>query len=119
MKRIHLFHWNVAEAQEHAGEISALGYLVEIEAEDGARGCKRVLASPPDAIVISLDRLPSHGRRTAAYLRTTKVGATLPIAFIGASGELEKTREQVPDAVFTTREGLKEELSRMLPGESS
>jgi CheY-like chemotaxis protein len=114
MKQLVFFHWDVAEAKVQAKEIEALGWKVEIEAEDGARGCKRVLAAHPDAIVISLDRLPSHGRRTAAYLRTTKAGEDLPIVFIGGSGEpLEKARAQVPDAVFTTREGVAEALSHI------
>jgi hypothetical protein len=56
----------------------------------------------PDAIVIDLDRLPSHGRAVGVVLRTTKSTRHIPLVFAG--GEPEKgarVRAEMPDACFT------------------
>lgn len=117
MSRAFLFHWNRSEAAALAVEVRNLGWQVELEAEDGARGSTRVLAEPPDAILISLSRLPSHGRQTALYLRTTKVGKTLPIIFFGGGGgPLEKTKAKVSDATFTSWDRLEGVLARIPRG---
>jgi response regulator RpfG family c-di-GMP phosphodiesterase len=109
--RLFLFHWHEAEATARADDLRKHGWHVEIEAEDGARGGKAVLANPPDAVVVSLDRLPSHGRETAQGLRGHKAGRTIPIVFVGGEGEaVAKTKAKVPDALFTTAE----ELPRLL-----
>ena len=83
------------------------------ETEDGAAAWKRIKASPPDAIVISLSRLPSHGRRVAAVTRETKALRQVPIVFVDGSEEkIAVAEKEFPEATFTT--GSK--LSRILSG---
>lgn len=55
----------------------------------------------PDAIVISLDRLPSHGRAIGEWVWEAKKRQCIPIVFEG--GEKDKVRvteKKFPRAVF-------------------
>jgi hypothetical protein len=57
----------------------------------------------PDAVVIDLSRLPSHGREVACSLRNAKYSRRIPIVFVGGAPEkVEAIRQLLPDAVFTT-----------------
>ena len=105
--KLFLVHWNPAEAEQLAEGLRTAGWLVEVEAGDGQRACRRILADLPLAVLNYLTRLPSHGRKTAANLRTRPGGASLPILFVGGSGEVQqKTIEAVPDARFLTPDSL-------------
>jgi CheY-like chemotaxis protein len=56
---------------------------------------KRVVRhDPPDAVVIDLARLPSHGREVAGILRQQTATHHLPIVFI--EGDPDKTRRPRP-----------------------
>lgn len=68
MARVLLIHWNAEEAAELAAPLRAAGVEVWIEAHDGGAAVKRIVADPPDQVLISLDRLPSHGRTVAQHL---------------------------------------------------
>jgi hypothetical protein len=110
-----VIHWQVTEVEELAATIRAYGWQTTgVESEDGARAAKAVRADPPDVLVISLARLPSHGRHTAAYLRQVKAIQALPIVFVGGTKEaVTKTREQVPDAVYVSLQGLSAALESL------
>ncbi|MBI4235794.1 MAG: hypothetical protein HY688_00345 [Chloroflexi bacterium] len=112
--RLFLVHWNAAEAEAHAQALRSDGWeVLGFEAEDGARAVKAIVAALPDVVVVYLHRLPSHGRETAAFLRSTRATCQVPIVFVDGQGEaLEKTRVRVPDAVYTTSAGLTAALSR-------
>lgn len=115
MKRIHLIHWNDEEARERAARIAVLGYIVERAPFTGPASIKALAAKLPAAVVISLERLPSHGREVAVALRTTKGTRAVPIVFVG--GEEEKTarvRALLPDATYATWRGIKGALARAL-----
>jgi len=59
-------------------------------------------ASPPAAVLIDLDRLPSHGREVAVALRSSKSTRHIPIVFAGGLDEkVARIREELPDAFFT------------------
>lgn len=105
--RLFLIHWMESEVLEQAQQLSALGWQVEVEAADGARAGKRIKEQPPDVVVISLARLPSHGRETAKYLQSLKATRSIPLVFVDGKGEaLEKTRNQIPHAVYTSSAAL-------------
>jgi Protein of unknown function (DUF3052) len=56
----------------------------------------------PDAVVIDLSRLPSHGREIAVWLRSTKRTRHVPIVFANGDGaKVAAIRELLPDAAFT------------------
>lgn len=115
--RIFLIHWHRGEAARHADALRRAGWTVEVEAEDGARAAERIAAEPPDAVVIYLARLPSHGRETAHYLRTRYPPEDLPIVFVGGDEEqVARTRERVPEATFVGEEGLLAALESLAAG---
>ena len=115
--RVFLIHWNAMEAEEHARALRAKGWRVEMETEDGARAGGRILADLPDAVVVCLTRLPSHGRETAEALRSYRAGRYLPIIFVGGKEKaVAKARSRVPDAVFTTRVELMRVLDELTEG---
>jgi hypothetical protein len=65
-------------------------------------GVKQLRADPPDAFVIDLGRLPSHGREVARALRESKALRAIPIVFVGgAEAKVEAARAELPDATYT------------------
>lgn len=60
-------------------------------------------ANMPAAVLIDLDRLPSHGREVAVALRQSKTTLHLPIVFAGGLEEkVEPIRRELPDAFFSS-----------------
>lgn len=106
--RVFLIHWSLEELDALRGALTAAGLdVVGSEAEDGARAASAISAAPPEAVLISLRRLPSHGRETAKYLRSQSVGRDIPILFFdGAPDKIEATRAAVPDAEYLPWEEL-------------
>ncbi len=57
----------------------------------------------PAALVLDLDRLPSHSREIAFALRSSKSARHIPILFAGGLPEkLDRIRSENPDATYTT-----------------
>jgi DNA-binding response OmpR family regulator len=113
--KLFLIHWKLAEAEDLAKPLRAAGWQVEIEAADGARAGQRILADPPEAVVIYLTRLPSHGRETAHALRSYKAGREIPILFIdGETEKVEQVRAKVPDASYLRSADLQPTLDGLV-----
>jgi DNA-binding response OmpR family regulator len=99
MPRILLVHWHDGESQLLAGTLTAAGYVVQRHWSGADR-----LAFPdglPEAVVVSLERLPSHGREVARWFREAKARQRIPLLFMG--GPPEKVaifRGQFPGALF-------------------
>ncbi|MFN7921479.1 MAG: hypothetical protein U0Q16_15360 [Bryobacteraceae bacterium] len=107
--RLRLVHWNETEARELAGRIRGKGIQVEVAPISGKEVIRTIREDPPDVVVISLDRLPSHGREVAAALRMTKATRHVPIVFAGGEPEkVAKVRERLPDAGFAGWDNLHE-----------
>jgi hypothetical protein len=103
-----LVHWNADEAKELAAPFREDGWQVKV----GNFELKDLKAKPPVAVLISLRRLPSHGREVADAIWYTKWGRAIPIVFFdGAPDKVEATRKRFPAAQFTTWE----ELPSLLP----
>lgn len=106
MKRIRLVHWHAAEAEERAGWLRVLGYEVDPEPLSPA-GLRALGQDPPAAVVVDLGRLPSQGRDLGLQLRLRAATRHLPLLFVGGKPEkVERVREVLPDAVFTTWDGI-------------
>ncbi len=69
-----LLHWNANEAQHLIGLLSTAGYDVEHNPEFRPGMMRSWREAPPDAFVIDLSRLPSHGREIATALRPVVLG---------------------------------------------
>ena len=102
MARVFLFHWNEAEARERAARLARIGHQAVIPLLRSGADFKTIAADPPDAFVIDLSRLPSHGREVAAALRERKATRNVPIVFVdGAPEKIERIRALLPDATYT------------------
>lgn len=110
--RLFLIHWDAVEADALAAPLRQDGWEVEVESSDGARAGKAIIASPPDAVVVSLARMPAHGRETVAFLKGTKTTRELPVIFVGGAGDaVDKTKKKIRDAVYVDEAGLKRALA--------
>jgi DNA-binding response OmpR family regulator len=112
--KLFLFEWNEAAAAQRAKALTAAGWQVETEFEEGARGCRHCRAFGPDVVVLDLAVKPSHSREAGRALRQAKALRTLPLVFVdGTVEDIAKTRAKVPDAQFTTSRGLKNMLGKL------
>ena len=104
-----LIHWNRGEGRERAGILRQAGFQVtlEVDRRRGPQILKQLRDSPPDAVVISLDRLPMQGRDLGVALRTGKRTRSIPIIFAGGEdGKVARVRQLLPDAVYTAWKGV-------------
>jgi hypothetical protein len=113
--RVRLIHWKAAEAQEGIARLRKAGYRVAYDDLDGPGNARAIAKSPPDAVVIDLSRLPSHGREMGMFLRQRKATRHVPVVFAGGEPEkVERTRKALPDAVFTPWSRIRSALKRAL-----
>lgn len=114
MPRIRLIHWNANEAAERAARLANDEILVDHAPLDPA-GLRALRAKPPDAVVIDLGRLPSHGRDLGAALRQTKATQFVPLVFVdGDPAKVARVRELLPDAVYADWPGIREALAHVM-----
>ena len=114
MPRIRLIHWNADEAAERAARLANDEIRVDHAPLDPA-GLRALRADPPDAVVIDLSRLPSHGRDLGAALRQTRATRFVPLIFAdGDPAKVARVRELLPDATFTDWPGVHEALAHAL-----
>ena len=101
MSHIVLVHWKPAEAEPTQRGLVDQGHRLELIRPEGGKGLARYRATPPDAFVIDLSRLPSHGREVAVYLRRQKGTRDVPLVFLaGDPAKVERLREALPDAQY-------------------
>ena len=99
---IRLVSWN-ADAAERAGHLESFRVDASPLSTSGLAG--KIRAAAPAAIVIDLDRLPSHGRAVATMLRSSKSTREIPIVFAGgAEDKIARLRGEMPEASFTSWE---------------
>lgn len=76
--------------------------LLVVHCAQGGIGLARFKNALPDVVVISLERLPSHGRTMGHWFRTTKATAGVPLVFVGGSEDkVEVAQQMFGDAIFT------------------
>jgi len=101
MHRLYLIHWNGDEAEALAEPLRSAGMEVTLESQDGGRAAKAINSNRPDAVIISLARLPSHGRAVAEHLLSRSATRDLPILFVGGSPDaIAKAQQLAPAARF-------------------
>jgi len=107
MTRVRIVHWKPAEAGALLETCRAGGYEVEFDPDDLPLVARTIRRTMPDALVIDLTRMPSHGRELAFAIRRTKYTRQIPIIFVdGEAEKVEAIRKQLPDAVDASRKQL-------------
>jgi CheY-like chemotaxis protein len=115
VKTVRLIHWNEDEGLERRQQLEALGFHAAFDFGDGVASLRRIRSSPPDAVVIDLSRIPSHGREVAQSLRSAKATRRLPIVFVDGEPEKVRTTKQLlPDATYTTWGRIKTALPKAI-----
>jgi DUF3052 family protein len=115
MPRIRLFHWKAEEAEPFIEALHASSHQVAYDEKIRPGLFPKIRASPPDAFVIALTRLPSHGREVAVFLRGSKATRHIPIVFVdGAPEKVDVIRRQIPDAAYTSLSRLGAALQKAL-----
>ncbi|HEX8029483.1 MAG TPA: hypothetical protein VF491_13510 [Vicinamibacterales bacterium] len=104
MKTVRLIHWHEDEGLERRKQLEAFGFAAAFDFGEGLAAVLRELrASPPDAVVIDLTRLPSHGRELARTLRGSKSTRHVALVFVGGEPEkIKTTKALLPDATYAT-----------------
>jgi CheY-like chemotaxis protein len=115
MAKVRLIHWNGPEGRERKLRLASMGHHADFDDVDGP-GLTRVLrSSAPDAFLIDLSRLPSHGREVAMWLRSTKSTRHVPIVFVdGDPAKVSKIKQLLPDATYTSWSRLGTSLPKAL-----
>ena len=116
---VRLVSWS-GEAADRARLVEAAGFPVDASEIPAGRAVGHVRDLAPAAVVIDLDRAPSHGRAIAMVLRAGKSTGHVPIVFAGGAPEkIARVRQDLPDVVFTTWKAvgaaLKKAIRHALP----
>lgn len=115
MAHLRLIHWNGPEGRERKLRLASLGHHADFDDVDGAELLRALRATPPEAFVIDLSRLPSHGREVAMWLRSTKATRHVPLVFVdGDPAKVARLKALLPDATYTSWGRLKTALAKAL-----
>ncbi len=109
-----LIHHGREEARARAA-LERLGFEVRTARSRGSPALREVRAARPDAVVIDLDRLPSHGREMGLSIRRSAATRELPLVFLG--GDAEKVggvRARLPDATYASWRGAKGAIQKAI-----
>jgi CheY-like chemotaxis protein len=114
MSAVRLVCWNPDVAQTRSRALREAGFAVD--ASPLTRELFRQLRTdPPAAVLIDLDRLPSHGREVAVSLRQSKSTRSIPIVLAGGVVEkVARIRGELPDAFFTEWKTVPRVLAKAL-----
>src|SRR5262245_4876798 len=108
MARVRLIHWNDKEGAGYVADLEAMGFHGEYSGVNGMVTLQQMRATPPDAVVIHLGRLPSHGRELAMSIRSSKTLREIPIVFAdGDPVKVDAIRAKLPDATYTSWKKIK------------
>src|ERR1700683_220646 len=99
---IRLVSWS-DQAPEHAKKLEAAGFRVDATPLDSSRLIGRIAEMAPAAVVIDLDRKPSHGKAVGVVLTKAKSTRAIPLVFGGAPPDkAAHIQGDLPGATFTT-----------------
>jgi CheY-like chemotaxis protein len=119
MKSVTLCHWNAAEGIERLDRLRKAGFAPRLFDNPTPGSMRALKADPPDLFLIDLSRMPSHGRAVAIALRQHKGTRNIPLVFVdGEKEKVERIRQLLPDAVFTTWAGAGRAIRSAKPGAS-
>lgn len=112
MKKIFFIHFNEAEVKEKIKPLKEAGYKVDYHFSTETVADFR--NNLPDVLVVSLDRLPSHGTRYAGWLWEAKKRQHIPIIFCGGNPKkIIPVKEKLPKATFCSNENLLAALEKI------
>jgi len=113
--RVRLIHWKAGEARARAEQLEAAGFRVEFSLLSPPDLFRKLKSDPPDAVVIDLARLSSHGREIAGALRKQKATRHVPLVFVeGEAEKVARIKALMPDAVYTSWSRIRSALRQAI-----
>lgn len=113
MAKLSYLHWHEAELQERIAPLRKAGY--DVTGLANIESLAQIGEPLPDAVIISLDRLPSHGRAVAEWFWEAKKRQHVPIIFAGGKPDkIKTTKEKFPRAIFCATAELPERIARLV-----
>jgi Protein of unknown function (DUF3052) len=115
MKTIKLLSWH-DDVEKKAASLKHPGLHIDASPLIKTSGVVGELAQlNPAALVLDLDKRPSHLREIALALRSSKSARHIPILFTGGLPEkMERIRSENPDAVYATWPDAPKALAALL-----
>jgi DNA-binding response OmpR family regulator len=105
MANVYIVHWNQEEIESLAIPLTREGHAVRTQWNTDS--FDRWGDYRPDLVIISLERLPSHGRSVAEWIWESESRRDIPIIFVGGTPDKVATaRQKFPSAVFVPIEQL-------------
>lgn len=92
MAKLFYLHWHEAELRERVAPLRKAGY--DVAGHANIETLAQFGEALPDAVIISLDRLPSHGRTVAEWFWEAKKRQHVPIIFAGGEPDKIKTKRK-------------------------
>jgi len=100
MLKVRLISWDETARLAHASVLSAA--KIPTDASPFQHGKLITKLRDSLAVLIDLDRKPSHGHAIAVLMRSSKSARHVPIVFAGGVKEkVDKIRREFPDAFYT------------------
>jgi len=100
MLKVRLISWNETARVAHAGVLTAAKIPIDASPFVPGKLISRLRASL--AVLIDLDRAPSHGHAVAVLMRSSQSARCVPIVFAGGVKEkVDRIRREFPDAFYT------------------
>lgn len=110
---VRVFHQRASEAEALVEALRGAGYRAIFRVTRGAPSIREIQEEGTSAIVIDLSRLPSHGRAIGAWVRGSKGIRHIPLIFVGGdTTKVGMIRKELPDAEYTSVDGLPAALKR-------
>ena len=111
---VRLISWST-ESADRERLVEASGFSVDGTAFPAGRAVGHIRDLAPAAVLIDLDRSPAHGRYIGIVLRAGKSTSHVPLVFAGGEVEkIQRVRQDLPDAIFTTWKSVGTALKRAI-----
>ena len=106
-------HWNENELKERIADLKEL--RLKVQSHWSTEATAKFGDALPDIFIISLDRLPSHGRQYAEWLWEAKKRQHIPLIFVdGQPDKVEATKAKFPKAIYCTSATLVDNIKKIV-----
>lgn len=110
-----IVHWNKKEALKLTDYFLTDNMDVAIEFKNSSSVIAKIKELRPSIVLIYLTRNASQGRKTATLIKSDEEINDIPFVFVdGNKKEVEKTRKQFEEIIFTTSQNLDKTLKMYL-----
>ena len=110
--RVRVVHWKDSEAEPLLQACRDCGFEVEYTAKDLPLIARAIRTTMPDALIIDLTRLPSHGRELALAVRSRKYSRGIPIVFVDGAPEKVEAIRRTASALLQSESSLRQQISQ-------